>query len=72
LIIPYQQLPSETLQSLIEEFVTRDGTDYGEIETGLDQRVEQVMNRLRSGEAVILFSQSTGQCNIVASSTLEQ
>lgn len=70
MIIPYQQLSPDTLQNLIEEFVTRDGTDYGDIEVGLEARVEQVRARLRSGEAVILFSQSTGQCNIVPSNSL--
>lgn len=70
MIIPYQQLADATLQNLIEEFVTRDGTDYGDAEVSLQHRVEQVRARLRSREAVILFSQSTGQCNIVPSNTL--
>jgi len=71
MIIPIQQLPADTLRNMIEEFVTRDGTDYGEIELGIEQRVEQVKARLLSGEAVLLFSQSTGQCNIVASNMLD-
>ena len=36
--IPYDQLNPETLHGVIEEFVTRDGTDYGEIEVSLDTR----------------------------------
>lgn len=71
MIIPIQQLPSDTLRNMIEEFVTRDGTDYGDVEVGIEQRVEQVKARLLSGEAVVLFSQSTGQCNIVASNMLD-
>jgi uncharacterized protein YheU (UPF0270 family) len=65
MIIPHDQLASETLTSLIEEFVSRDGTDYGEEEVSLREKVEQVRVKLISGEAVILFSESTGQCNIV-------
>ncbi|MGB0206142.1 MAG: YheU family protein [Neptuniibacter sp.] len=65
MIIPHDQLASETLNSLIEEFVSRDGTDYGEEEVSLPEKVEQVREKLISGEAVILFSESTGQCNIV-------
>lgn len=65
MIIPHDQLASETLTSLIEEFVSRDGTDYGEEEVSLPEKVEQVREKLISGEAVILFSESTGQCNIV-------
>lgn len=65
MIIPHDQLASETLTALIEEFVSRDGTDYGEEEVSLHEKVEQVREKLFSGEAVILFSESTGQCNIV-------
>ncbi|MGH1429883.1 MAG: YheU family protein [Neptuniibacter sp.] len=65
MIIPQDQLAPETLTSLLEEFVSRDGTDYGEEEVTLDEKVEEVRAKLISGEAVILFSESTGQCNIV-------
>lgn len=70
MIIPHDQLARDTLLNLIEEFVTRDGTDYGETEVGLSDRVAQVEARLNSGEVVILFSQNTGLCNIVYRNTL--
>ncbi len=70
MIIPWEQLQPDTLTSLITEFVTRDGTDYGLTETTTDTRIEQVKAKLRQGEAVVLFSQSTGQCNIVARNSL--
>ncbi|MGI1671170.1 MAG: YheU family protein [Neptuniibacter sp.] len=65
MIIPQDQLAPETLTSLLEEFVSRDGTDYGEEEVTLEEKVDEVRAKLISGEAVILFSESTGQCNIV-------
>jgi hypothetical protein len=40
---------------MIEEFVTREGTDYGEQETELAQKVAQLRSQLRSGKAGILF-----------------
>jgi len=64
--VPWQQLSADALRGLIEEFVTRDGTDYGEQEMGLERRVQQVQRWLERGEALILFSQESGQCNIVA------
>lgn len=70
MIIPWEQLSPETLTSMIEEFVTRDGTDYGDVEVGLETRVEQIRSKLKQGVAVILFSQSTGRCNIVARDSL--
>ncbi len=70
MIVPHDQLSRDALLNLIEEFVTRDGTDYGSIEMGLTERVAQVEARLSSGEVVILFSQNTGACNIVFRNTL--
>lgn len=71
MIIPYQQLSDETLTNLIEEFVTRDGTDYGEETVSLAQKVDQVRGLLASGEAVILFSEMSAQCNIVRADSLD-
>ena len=65
MIIPYQSLSQEALNGLIEEFVTRDGTDYGDHETGLEQRVLQVKAKLKSGDAVVVFSESHGEANIM-------
>jgi len=53
--IPYKQLSSEALQGIIEEFVTRDGTDYGEVEVSLETKVTQIHSQLKSGKAVIVF-----------------
>jgi len=64
--IPYDQLSPDTLRAVIEEFVTRDGTDYGEIEVPLEQKVRQVYKELRSGKALILFDTGDQTCNIFA------
>lgn len=65
--IPYDQLSPEALQGVVEEFVTRDGTDYGEVEVPLETKVAQVMNQLKSGKAVIVFDQKTETCTIMRS-----
>lgn len=39
----------------MEDFVTRDGSDYGEHEVQTDTRVQQVMRALESGKALILY-----------------
>jgi uncharacterized protein YheU (UPF0270 family) len=64
--IPYGQLSPGTLASVIEEFVTRDGTDYGEVDVPLQRKVDQVKRQLESGQAIILFDESTQTCNIVS------
>jgi uncharacterized protein YheU (UPF0270 family) len=53
--IPPGRLEPDTLENLVEEFVTRDGTDYGEQETPLETRRRQLLRQLAEGEAVILF-----------------
>ena len=65
--IPYDQLSPEALRGVIEEFVTRDGTDYGEIEVSLDTKISQMLGQLKSGKAVIVFDQGTETCNILGS-----
>ena len=65
--IPYGQLSPEALQGVIEEFVTRDGTDYGKIEVPLETKINHVLNQLKSGKAVIVFDPESETCNILKS-----
>lgn len=65
LIIPPEQLAADTLHALIEEFVTRDGTDYGDIECSTVNKVEQVLGQLRRGEVCLCFDEATESCNIL-------
>ena len=63
--IPHDKLSSEALQGLIEEFVTRHGTDGGYTRKTLEQNVEMVMRQLDRGEAVVLYDEITRSANIV-------
>jgi len=56
--------------AIIQEFVTRDGTDYGESETDLETKVSQILNQLHAGKAVIVFDQKTETCSIVSKEAL--
>ncbi|WP_165310127.1 YheU family protein [Vibrio ziniensis] len=57
MIVPWQEIAPETLDNLISEFVLREGTDYGEVEISLKHKVDQIKALLRSGEAVIVYSE---------------
>ena len=46
--IPHDQLSEEALKGVIEEFVTRNGTDYGEAEIPLETKIAQVLIQLKS------------------------
>jgi uncharacterized protein len=64
-IIPVEKLSQEALQGVIEEFVTRDGTDYGLVEMALEQKIEMVLRQLRRGDAFIVYDEATMTTNIV-------
>ncbi|EJC6737125.1 hypothetical protein CRN32_20705 [Vibrio vulnificus] len=57
MIVPWQQISPEALSNLIREFVLREGTDYGESEYSLEEKIAQVQQQLESGEAVVVFSE---------------
>ena len=57
MIIPIDALEADTLYSLAEAFVLREGTDYGAEEVELEVKVQQVLDRLKSGEAVLVYSE---------------
>ena len=65
MIIPWQEIAPETLDSLIESFVLREGTDYGEQEQTLTQKVSDVKKQLQSGEAVLVWSELHETVNIM-------
>jgi uncharacterized protein len=53
--VPYGELSAELLNAVIESFVLREGTDYGEREFSLEDKVARVIGQLKRGEARILF-----------------
>ncbi len=65
IVVPHTELSPETLQAVIESFVLREGTDYGEHEFSLDQKVDKVLRQLERGEAQILFDPETESVAIV-------
>ncbi|EMV7410958.1 YheU family protein [Enterobacter soli] len=65
MIIPWQDLAPETLDNLIESFVLREGTDYGEHERSLEQKVNDVKRQLKSGEVVLVWSELHETVNIM-------
>ncbi|AMV71255.1 hypothetical protein JCM30471_30940 [Desulfuromonas carbonis] len=67
--IPYQRLNPETLRSLIQEFVSRDGADWGEVGGALEEKVAQVLQQLRLGKIRVVFDLTTQTANIVVPGT---
>lgn len=64
MLIPHDLLEPDTLTRLIEDFVTREGTDNGD-DTPLDTRVGRVRQALLRGEAIIAFDPDSQQCQLM-------
>ncbi len=53
--VPYDQIEPEALRAMIEDYITRDGTYYGEKEMPMDDKIDMVIEQLKSNEAVITW-----------------
>ncbi len=72
IVIPWERLSAAALRGVIEEFVTREGTDYGPGEVSLDDKVTQVQRQLERGEVVVLFDAKSEQVNLARARELKQ
>ena len=53
--VPYTELSAQALRGVIESFVLREGTEYGERDHSLDEKVAAVIAQLERGEARIMY-----------------
>ena len=65
-MVHWQDLSRDALDGLIEEFVSREGTDYeGGEHWSLSDKVEAVRTQLKAGTACIQFDPETGSTHIM-------
>ena len=64
-VVPYTELAADLLHAVIESYVLREGTDYGEKEFSLEEKVAHVIGRLKRGEARIVFDPESETVSIV-------
>ncbi|MET0340113.1 MAG: YheU family protein [Polyangiales bacterium] len=63
--VPYTSLSHEALEGLVEEFVTREGTDYGPREHSLDEKRADVLRQLARREVAIVFDLTVESTTLV-------
>lgn len=68
--VPYAELAPETLRSIVEDLVTRDGTDYGAQERTREQKVAALMRELERGEAKLMFDLATETIGLMTAAEL--
>lgn len=66
MIVPHKELDNETLNNLIESIVLREGTDYGDVELSLEEKVLLVKQQLKDGIALIEYSEEHESVNIIS------
>lgn len=57
MIIPLAELSPEVVRNIAEAHVLEEGTDYGDVEIDFATKVDQVVSKLQSGDAVIVYSE---------------
>ena len=63
--IPYDQINADTLQRMIQEFVTRDGADWADAGCTLEDKVDQVLQQLKNKKVKVVFDQMSQTANFV-------
>lgn len=64
-VVPWKDLSTDALHGVIDEYVTREGTEYGAQDVPLEAKRAQVRRQLEAGEVVVLFDAKTSTTNIV-------
>lgn len=72
LVVPWKELSAEALRGVIDEYVTREGTEYGASDVPLETKRAQVRRQLEDGEVVVLFDAKTQTTNIVTADSLSR
>jgi len=64
--VPWAELAPDTLRHVLEEVVTRDGTDYGAREHTLEEKADALMAALRRGDAKLVYEAESGTISVAS------
>ena len=68
MIIPYEDIEPDTLRALVESFILRNGTDYGDAEVSLADKTDQVVRQIYSGKILVVYSELHESCDLLPAS----
>jgi uncharacterized protein YheU (UPF0270 family) len=68
MIIPFEELKEDTLLALVESFILREGTDYGDDEVSLEKKTEQIIQQIKTGKILIVYSELHESCDLMPAS----
>ena len=64
-IVPFESISHDLLRPLVESFINREGTDYGEVERSLAEKVASVIRQLKHREVYIVFDGALQSVTII-------
>ena len=65
MVVPYEKLSSDALSGVLEEYASREGTEYGSQDISMDSKVQQLKAQLMQGKALIVFDEESATCNLM-------
>ncbi len=72
MIIPFEKLSSQAFKGIVEEYISRDGTDSGHIDVSFQKKFDSIKSQLASGKIFIVFDAKSESCNIISKEELEK
>jgi len=71
-LIPFQKLSKDALEGVLEEFINREGTDYGAIEMSFNDKCDQVLAQIKQGQVLIVFDHDSQSVSLMLKDQLGQ
>lgn len=65
LIIPVEKLAAETFDAVLEEYIHREGTDYGDYEYSLAQKRSQLRQQIKEGKVCLCYDPVSQTCTLL-------
>ena len=72
ILIPPERLNDELLTALLEDYIAREGTDYGFEELTLEAKRQRLRRQVDRGDVVITFDPATESCNLLSRQQFRQ
>ena len=63
--IDHTLLTTVALDNLLSDIITRQSTDYGEFEVNFVDKKKQLLQKLETGEIIIVYCSKEGFCDII-------
>ena len=64
-LVPHRQIPADHLDKLLDSFIGREGTDYGEVELSIEEKRSNLKAALERKEVFIAFDGESETFNLL-------